>query len=324
MRKLLLTIMSMMTLFASISHAQTYPGYRTGNYTGVNGAFFNPANIADNRFQWNINLAAINAFAGTDQGGIKLSDVTHNFDARNLKSKILKGHSQVNSLDYADILGPSFMLSLSPNTSVALTTRSRVFANIKDVNGDLANAIIDPAGAGITSPITLNGGRTITHTTGWTEIGGSVAQVFSKKESHHFFKGGITLKYIAGTADAYMTTDGVTGTLQSVGNTTIIEGPAEGYISVNATNTNFTNYKFSDIFKFTGQGFGGDVGFVYEYRPSMDYSMYTNDRWANKYKFKIGVSLLDVGMIKFNKTGNAAANFNTGIPEGSQFDLNAL
>jgi len=324
MRKQFLTIACMITLLTSISYAQTYPGYRTGNYTGVNGAFFNPANIADNRFQWNINLAAINGFAGTDQGGIKLSDITNNFDANNLKSKILKGHSQVNSLDYADLLGPSFMLSLSPNTSVALTTRSRVFANVKDVNGDLANAIIDPAGAGITTPLALNQGRTITHTTGWTEIGGSVAQVFSKKGSHNFFKGGITLKYIAGTADAYLTTDGITGTLQSVGNTTVIEGPAAGYISINATNTNFTNYKFSDIFKFTGQGFGGDVGFVYEYRPDMDYSMYTNDRWANKYKLKIGVSLLDVGMIKFNKSGNVAANFNTDIPDGSQFDLNAL
>ena len=324
MRKQLLIVAFTTTAFASVSYAQTYPGYRTGNYTGVNGVFFNPANIADNRFKWDINLAAINGFAGTDQGGIKLSDITHNFNANELKSNILKGHSQVNSLDYADLLGPSFMLSLSPNTSVALTTRSRVFTNVKDVNGDLANAIIDPAASGITSPIALNGGRTITHTTGWTEIGGSVGQVFSKKGSHHFFKGGITLKYIAGTADAYMTTDGIAGSLQNTGNSTAIVGPAAGYISINATNTNFTNYKFNDLFKFTGQGYGGDVGFVYEYRPNLDYSMYTNDRWANKYKLKIGVSVLDVGMIKFNKSENLAANYNTNIPGGSQFDLNAL
>ena len=325
MRKQLLIIAFTMMVCASMSYAQTYPGYRTGNYTGVNGVFFNPANIADNRFKWDINLIAINGFVGTDQGGIKLSDITRNFDGNDLRSNILKGHSQVNSLDYADLLGPSFMLSLSPNTSIALTTRSRVFANVKDVNGDLANAIIDPAGSGITSPIELNGGRTITQTTGWTEIGGSLGQVFTKKGSHHFLKGGITLKYIAGTADAYMTTDGITGSLQNIGNTSIIEGPAAGYISINATNTNFTDYKFNDIFKFNGQGFGGDIGFVYEYRPNdVDYSMYTNDRWANKYKFKIGVSVLDVGMIQFNKTGNLAANYNTDIPAGNQFDLNAL
>src|ERR1700759_931068 len=215
MRKQLLIVTISTLLCASHLFSQTYPGYRTGNYTGVNGAFFNPANIADNRFKWDINLVAINGFAGTDQGGLKLGDLTNHFDANTLKTKILKGHSQVNSLDYADLLGPSFMLSLSPNTSIALTTRSRVFANVKDVNGDLANAIIDPSGAGITSPIALNGARTITHSTGWTEIGGSVAQVFTKKGSHNFFKGSITLKYIAGTADAYMTTDGITGSLRS-------------------------------------------------------------------------------------------------------------
>jgi outer membrane protein OmpA-like peptidoglycan-associated protein len=325
MRKQLLMIAFTTMICTSLSYAQTYPGYRTGNYTGVNGVFFNPANIADNRFKWDINLIAINGFAGTDQGGIKLSDITGNFNGNDLKSNILKGHSQVNSLDYADLLGPSFMISLSPNTSIALTTRSRVFANVKDVNGDLANAIIDPAGSGITSPIVLNGGRTITHTTGWTEIGGSVGQVFTKKGSHHFFKGGITLKYIAGTADAYMTTDGISGSLRSVGNTSVIDGPAAGYISINATNANFKDYTFDDLFKFTGQGYGGDIGFVYEFRPNtVDYSMYTNDRWANKYKLKIGVSVLDVGMIKFNKSENLAANYNTSIPDGGQFDLNAL
>src|SRR3954468_11785736 len=115
--------------------SQTYPGYRTGNYTGVNGVFFNPANIADNRFKWNINLVAVNGFVGTDQGGLKFSDISNSLNANDLKTNLLKGHTQLNSLDYVDILGPSFMVSLSPKTSIALTTRSRVFANVKDVNG---------------------------------------------------------------------------------------------------------------------------------------------------------------------------------------------
>src|SRR6478736_4529423 len=80
--------------------AQTYPGYRTSNYTGVNGVFFNPANIADNRFKWDVNLFAINGFVGTNQGGLKFSDITHSFTADSLKSKLLKGNARVNSLDY--------------------------------------------------------------------------------------------------------------------------------------------------------------------------------------------------------------------------------
>jgi hypothetical protein len=213
------------------------------------------------------------------------------------------------------------MVSLSPKTSIALTTRSRVFANVKDVNGDLANAIIDPNNSGITTPIALNGGRSLAHATGWTEIGGSIAQVLTPKGSHHFFKAGLTLKYIAGTADSYLTTDGVRGSLENPGDNASIVGPAAGYVSINATNANFSDYKISDIFKFSGHGFGGDLGFVYEYRPTVDYSMYTNDRWANKYKLKIGVSLLDLGTIKFNQAGNQAGNYNMDIPAGQSFNL---
>ena len=36
--------------------AQDFPGYRAGNYTGVNGVFFNPANIADSRYRFDVNL----------------------------------------------------------------------------------------------------------------------------------------------------------------------------------------------------------------------------------------------------------------------------
>ena len=322
MRKQLLIVAVSTLLCMSQLFSQTYPGYRTGNYTGVNGVVFNPANIADNRFKWDINIIAVNGFVGTDQGGLKFSDITKSFNADDLKSNLLKGHAQLNSLDYVDILGPGFMLSLSPKTSIALTTRSRVFANVKDVNGDLANAIIDPDNSGITTPIALNGGRSLTHATGWTEIGGSIGQVLTPKGSHHFFKAGLTLKYIAGTADSYLTTDGITGSLENLGGTANIVGPAAGYLSINATDANFSDYKISDIFKFSGHGFGGDLGFVYEFRPNdVDYSMYTNDRWANKYKLKVGISLLDLGTIKFNQASNQAGNYNMDIPAGGNFNL---
>ncbi|MEJ0102432.1 MAG: hypothetical protein WDO19_07735 [Bacteroidota bacterium] len=51
-------------LFVSVflkPFAQNYPGYRSGNYTGVNGVFFNPANIADSRYRWDVNLLGAHA-----------------------------------------------------------------------------------------------------------------------------------------------------------------------------------------------------------------------------------------------------------------------
>lgn len=318
MKKCYLTLLCLLVT-VSIIKSQTFPGYRTSNYAGVNGVVFNPANISDNRFMWDVNVFAINGFVGTNQSGLRFKDVTRSFNADSLKSKLLRGNSHLNSLSYVDVLGPSVMFSLSPKTSLAFTTRSRVFANGRDINGDLASAILDNGTTKTGIPFTFNNNMLV-HTTGWTEIGGSVGQVLTNKGSHNFFKAGITLKYIAGTADSYLSTNGFTGTVNGSGNTYLTA--TTGSLTLNTTEANFNDYKFKDFFKFNGHGFGGDVGFVYEWRPSAEYSMYVTDRFENKYKLKIAASLLDVGRVRFDRNTNQAANYTVNVPPGSSFNLN--
>src|ERR1700761_1643719 len=103
MRKYAFVITMTFIVCLTKTFAQTYPGYRTGNYTGVNGVVFNPANIADNRFKWDVNIFAINGFVGTDQGGLKFKDITKSFNADDLKANLLTGKTHINSLDYVDI-----------------------------------------------------------------------------------------------------------------------------------------------------------------------------------------------------------------------------
>lgn len=301
--------------------AQTFPGYRTGNYTGVNGVFFNPASIADSRFKWDVNVFAFNGFVGNDQSGLKFDDISRSLNADSLKSKLLRGNEKINSLSYADVFGPSFMLSLGPRTSVAFTTRSRVFANAKDVNGNLVTAVLDATQPGIVSPGNFNSNNAVIHATGWTEIGGSAARVLTDPGSNSFLKAGITLKYLSGTADSYFAMNSLTGTIGIGGTSTYITGPTSGTLSLSTTGNNFYNYKFGDFFESNGSGIGGDLGFVYEWRPAVDYSMYESDRFANKYKIRIGAALLDLGVIKFNKSSNSAANYSLDIPPGNRFNL---
>src|ERR1700754_2987473 len=112
-------LMALLILTTSIcARSQTFPGYRTGNYTGVNGVFFNPANIADNRFKLDVNLVAINGFIGNDEAALDIKDITRSFNADSLKSKLLRGNEKVNSFQYADVLGPSVMAQITKNTTV--------------------------------------------------------------------------------------------------------------------------------------------------------------------------------------------------------------
>ena len=299
--------------------AQTFPGYRTGSYTGVNGVFFNPANIADSRYKWDVNIFAINGFVGTSQSGLRFSDITRSFNADSLKSKLLRGNDRVNSLAYVDVLGPSFMISLSRKTSIAFTTRSRVFANGRDIDGNLTGAILDGGKTTAGVPFNFNTSQLI-HATGWTEIGASLGHVFTDERSNHVFKGGLTIKYIAGTADSYLSTNHLSGTVAGPG-ATFLTGTT-GAIALNTTAADFSNYKFSDFFKFNGHGAGGDIGFVYEWRQPADYSMYVTDRWADKHTLRVAVSLMDLGRIKFDRSTNEASNYTVNIPAGGSFPLN--
>ena len=298
--------------------AQNFPGYQTSNYTGVNGVFFNPANIADNRYKWDVNIFAISGFVGTSHSGLRFSDITRSFDADSLKSKLLRGGNNINSLAYVDVLGPSFMFSLNPKTSLAFTTRSRVFANGRGIDGNLAGAILDGGSTTAGIPFNFNTSMLV-HATGWTEIGGSWGQVLSATNARNFFKFGLTLKYIAGTADSYLKANGLAGTVGGPGATYFTN--TTGNLAINTTDANFSDYKFSDFFKFNGHGAGGDIGLVYEYRPDADYSMYVTDRFANKYKLRIAVSVLDIGRISFNRSSNQASDYTVNVPPAGQFAI---
>lgn len=312
-----------MVLASLCAQSQSYPGFRSSNYTGVTGVFFNPANIADSRYRWEVNVFAIDGFVGNNQNGLKFKDITKSsFNADSFKTKLLRGNGpDLDALARVDILGPSVMFSIGPRTSGAVTTRARVWGNGRDMHGRLAGAVIDAGDAKDTYPFNFSAPNSDVHTAAWSEIGLSAAQVLTKNESNHFIKAGLTLKYLAGVADAYLRQDNFNG---SVGNGT--EGTyltnTTGRITLNTTEANFKDYDFGDFFKFNGHGIGGDIGVVYEYRPTRDYSKYKDDRFANKYKVKVGVAVLDVGEIKFNKSTNESGTYQANVPNGQEFRLN--
>jgi outer membrane protein OmpA-like peptidoglycan-associated protein len=314
MRKSYLLFLSLLALclLTTIVQAQNYPGYRTSNYSGVNGVFFNPANIA---------LFAIDGYIGNNQTTMGFKDITHSLSADSLKSKFLRSNSpNLRTMSYVDILGASIMYSVTPNTSLALSTRTRVFGNARDINGRVAGAIIDAGTANDNYPFDYNTPESSIHIAGWTEVGLSFAQVLTPKKSHHFFKAGITVKYLGGIADAYIDQNNFAGTVGNGTNGTYLTNTT-GNIALN-TATNFQDYRKDDFFKFNGQGFGGDIGVVYEYRPVVDFPNYVDDNFLNKYKLKISAAVVDIGKIKFDKNTNSSGSYAVNIPNGQQFLLN--
>jgi len=327
MKRILCLSMFLSMLITSSTYAQIFPGYRTSNYNGVNGVFFNPANIADNRFKWSVNLVSVNAFVGNDQNKLAFRDLSRSFKGDSLKAYLLRGdRPNLKSLVSADVFGPSVMFNTKSGAAFAFTSRSRVFSNAYGIDGSLAKAVIDAGDAnGNTYPATFNSyAGSKLNTVGWTELGLSYATVLTKKNSNHFLKAGLTVKYLAGTTNSYLTFDDLDGSIDNGINGTYLTNTT-GNLAINTTGANFNDYDFGDFFKFNGHGVGGDFGLVYEFRPAymtQPDSIYVDNKFANKYKLKIGVSITDIGSIRFNKDNATSASYAVNIPVGQQFLLN--
>jgi hypothetical protein len=293
-------------LFAFISKAQNFSGYRSGNYTGVNGVFFNPANIADSRYKVDFNLVSVSGYVGNNQARFSLKNMGNSFQGDSIKNQLL-GSSAGPSTGFVSttVHGPSLLISGGKKMSFALTTRARLMANARDIDGKLVDKISSELNNDPTLPYTLSSTQNMQLTVnGWTEFGLSIARVISDKDKH-FFKAGLSVKYLAGAANGYVDIGSLTGTLQE---DPVLQDPyfanTTGRIALGFGGARVSSLETDDIFNFESSGIGADIGLVYEFRP--DHANYKNEKgeWQrdrNKYKFKVGVALLDIGKIAYKR-----------------------
>ncbi|NJX15019.1 DUF5723 family protein [Tamlana crocina] len=299
------TALSVLFLLGAMgTQAQSFIGYLTDNYSGVNSVIANPANIADSRFKTDINLVGASVIIGNDYYGVNVMDALkedYDFDLDATKSP-----SNSNNFGaYVDVMGPSFMFNLSKKSSIAIFTRARSVANVNNISG----STIDKIDNDDSDDFLINPGEADISVFGqaWAEVGLTYARVLVNKEQH-FIKGGMSVKYLQGAGSGYAYTNNVAVDYDADGGV----GP-DGW-SFNSTGEvtygrfdNFDNddyeYELQDA-----KGFGVDLGFVYEWRPNhADYTKTNSDgesytlKHKNKYKLKLGLSLTDIGAINYKE-----------------------
>jgi outer membrane protein OmpA-like peptidoglycan-associated protein len=345
MAKTLSFKLSLIALFSmaigSQLKSQDFLGYANSNYVGVTGISLQPACIVDDRMEFDMtlfgaNVAAYNNYLGLKKSALKPfkgkddqgktqwfptlsndTDFIHNSmeERENRRNKSVYSSARVNM--------PSFMVYCNHKNSFAFTWDLRNYVNADGVSPELAKLIIEQFN--YPSLWTINTGDLTSKNLsvqqmGWAEYGLTYGRVL-KEDNEHFFKSAIRLKFLQGIMSSYMDIKDFRFNVP------------------NDTTMNFlhseVSYGHSRNFEFEGNnvklktfesypGIGGDIGFVYEWRP--DYKKFKHeldgekDLWRrdlNKYKLRVGVSALDIGTIKFKK-GNLSNNF---IADFSLFNL---
>ena len=307
------------TLSAS---AQSFIGYLTDNYSGVNRVVTNPASIVDSRFAADINLVGVSAFIANDYYGVQFSDIfDSNFDIEDDGKRFPRNKNNI--LGNVDILGPSFMFNINEKNSIAVFSRGRVFYTINDVNGSTYESFVN--GFDQNTDFTVNEGDINFTGHAWAEIGISYARVLFNKQQH-FLKGGVSLKYLQGLGNVYGSGNNVNltydadGTLLP-GNLSIGSVTTSGNVSYGYSENVEEDFEDFEIVN-GANGIGVDLGLIYEWRPDIDTYSITNTkgdtytpRDINTYKLKFGLSVTDIGSLKYNKGTEEIYNINNTIDE---------
>ena len=292
-------------LFCALSfllnaNAQEQLGIRSDNYLGINGNTLNPANSATTPFNWDVNLLELDFFIKTNyvffENSSLLSLLNNDQDyiyGPNNRRRDVPREGLI--LDYYDdnterygfsnynIMGPSFFVRLSPRSSIGLITRGRAVASVTGIPPELSyyqfNSTIGQAG------FTMQ--ESVTAILAWGEIG--VNYVHQIETSNGQLSLGGTVKLLQGYEGSYVFND-IPIELSRLDGDSIQSSSGAIEFAYTSSLLDTEDYEFA----LNGTGIGLDLGAVYT----------IGGESAIDYKWKFGLSVLDIGRIKF--TQNAA------------------
>lgn len=305
----------------------------TSNYAGTGVLSLNPAEIADNRMKAHINLGSMYV---DYQNNFARWVAPHSFAKAALNSsrypgdyKILEQKSNKNTGIYAQVQGPSVLYSL-PNLRLAIAAG----VNVK-VYGDALQAT-NATGTFIYKGLYYRPMRSIVHENesfkfnlgAYNEFFFSVARVL-REEGNTALKVGLTVKKLSSNLAFNINADDLSYKVEA---TTIVPDLTKSDVFFTQSVGSFVNASdgftastgwFLDQFTAIngiGNGFGADLGFVYEYRPDayrhkkrLKKQMIADPK-VNKYQWKFGAGIQDLGYLRFNDPSIQVAQVNASTP----------
>jgi hypothetical protein len=273
------------------SNAQEMWGISNSNFAGNMGIFLNPSSFVAAPYQYEINIIAFDAFAQN----------AHVYTLENEKSifhgltgsvwrDTTKDKDQLqNTFMHTLVIGPSYLRNKN-SWGWGFHTAYRSEYSAQDITQHFANAVYhhpQPNDTGVSASLKPFSTAYAT----WLELGGSYGKIF-REDEHNIMKWAANVNLIAGLSGYYFdsklfdfNTIDTTNTIVHSSDITIGE-------AVNTTD--------QSMFGLHGAGLGSSFGLVYIKdinRGAFDCNM-SNDR-QKKYKYRLGVSLLDVGLIHY-------------------------
>lgn len=314
--------------------SQNFLGLSSSNYGGSNTLQLNPANVADSRNKVFVNFGGIgfdihnNALRWTAPFSI-LKLATDNVESqyktpngekvlwRNEYSKLLTNKNYSNSYINSELKGPSILINLDKGKiGIAAGQRFRLLNSLTNSSLSVGQTIVEGTKSSNLSGILKQENSLIFNLGAYQEYYGTLGiEVFD--DGINYIKIGGTAKYLVSDLNVNIFSNSFDFQISPDPNKPtkqiITLSSVQGSISIaNASPPNTTPNPLPWLYAVNGVGKGlaADIGISYEYRPDyLDYNLYhkgtrISDPRYNKYKYKIGFSLIDFGAVFYNDPSN--------------------
>ncbi len=346
-----LFILLFCTIISQTINAQIFTPFSTWNHAGINGIYLQPASIADTRMKFDMSIIGFDINVGNSlyklkKGFLTSGDFDEIFDEYKIPITNVSNHRVLAGIDVHVL---NFMVPLSPKSALGITSRVRTMINVDGIDPNMFELMDQDLSDFIGDSYTIK--DLAFRANAWAEVGVTYAREIFDLDKH-YLKAGLTVKALQPVTSGYLYIENAGYQVGDPSkpidqqNADDIWVSAKGEMAFPASFTEFDDFtdpsKMFDDWKVgKNLGFGFDFGLVYEYRPR--HANYTNtnggkSKWnryePSKYLFRVGLSILDVGSMKYdsnfpqqiNMTASGMDVVNGGvlIPEGDIKDFSTL
>lgn len=300
----------------NLSFAQRYFGVATSDWNTYNSMYNNPAVLGGCNEKLSINLFSLNFTVDQSLGTVKSLGNIINSNNNNGNNDLFT-YSNRNTfsmlLPSAEIRGPGVLYAINDKHTVALNTRIRIINQFDDFDKNFYNYITKSNYTqGENYSVALKGFNWTANI--WSEIGLSYGGVFVDN-STITLKGGITLRYLVGTAFISLRSNNVNVTYYTGADSLYISKSDLEYSSTAVSTQGaaingpsgsgiFNNFLGTPI----GTGIGADIGAILIVHTFND-GLAPESGGADKHRLMFSASVTDLGAITYKADNTYSANF---------------
>lgn len=291
--------------------AQEMSGATNGTYSGIHSSLINPSLSVLSPYYLDINLVTGHAFFENNYLFLKREEDKFR---RLLKTNSFFEQQSSNDRLYFDyytpglkhgyinlrVMGPSFLV-VAGKHAFGFTTGTRSVTSVRNFPNTVAKFFYEGLYYPPQHDIRYQHDEKISFANlNWAEIGLNYSYIMNHKDDN-FISGGVSIKYLAGHSAAYAYSDHVDYLVNGLDTLTVYDADMHAGLAIPI---DYETNEYLDNPLLKGRGFSIDLGFTVEKKQSSKSRSLTYESLCSQqyspYLYRVGISILDIGFIKFN------------------------